>query len=132
MSVADELGELIFDSSAPCDDNLYTSVEQFYAEHMRAIDDGNIGAWVSGFTADAIFTSNSIDHPIRGRDDIGRYLAAAARDRVDQGVRHRHLVSMLRVSAPLAGRVRTRSYVLVLEQRAGEGGVSPLGWWESV
>jgi hypothetical protein len=106
--------------------DLYEQLQQFYARHMHAGDSGDIGAWAACFTEDAVFVSNGLPHPLRGRAAIEATARLGAADRAERGATHRHLVTMLDVHrdhsvAPgdADDSVVARSYVLVVESVSG-------------
>ncbi|WP_280386291.1 nuclear transport factor 2 family protein [Nocardia wallacei] len=99
----------------------YDSWSRFYAEHMAALDGGNVASWSADFLPEAIFTASGLENPLRGARQIGDAAAAGYAAREKSGVRHRHLVSMLRIEPRTPILTRATSYVLVIESRAGGG-----------
>ena len=49
---------------------VYSSVDQFYAHQMQALDDGDITGWVDTFTEDGVFVSNGLPDPVEGREHL--------------------------------------------------------------
>ncbi|GAA2719539.1 MULTISPECIES: nuclear transport factor 2 family protein [Streptomyces] len=105
--------------SAPVPAALYTSVQQFYAEQMRLLDERQAGPWAETFTEDCVFAQSNGTAPVRGR----AALAAAVRDGLRRpaaaGQQRRHVFGMLTVRPAADGTVRTRAYAQVLATAPG-------------
>lgn len=99
--------------------DLYSSVQQFYAEQMHLLDAGATTEWAATFTEDGVFAADGHPRPAVGRADI----AAAAQSTVDKlaaaGRRHRHWLGMLTVRPTGADSVHATCYALVIDVPAG-------------
>ncbi len=98
---------------------LFQEIQQFYARHMRLLDQGAVEEWAGMFTEDGTFAYDT-GEPITGR----AHIAAAAQKRVDQlaaeGVTRRHWLGMLEVDPEdERGVVRTRYYAVSLATERG-------------
>jgi 3-phenylpropionate/cinnamic acid dioxygenase small subunit len=92
--------------------DVYLEVQQFYAEHMRLLDDGDADAWAAGFTGDAVFAEPGRLQELSGREAIRTSARArVARLAADQ-VRVRHWFGMLTVAPQPDERLHTRYYAL--------------------
>lgn len=100
-------------------EHVYARILDFYARQMRTIDEGDAVGWAATFTEDGVFASNGLPAPVRGRAAIEAGTLANLAARRAEGVAHRHLLSALTVEPRGADEVFARSYVLVLENRAG-------------
>ncbi|RDI51623.1 nuclear transport factor 2 family protein [Nocardia mexicana] len=94
---------------------------RFYADHMAALDAGDVTNWSADFLPEAVFTASGLENPLRGARQIEEAAAAGHAARTKSGVRHRHLVSMLRIEPRTPTLTRATSYVLVIESRVGGG-----------
>lgn len=101
------------------DADLYQRVQQFYAEHMRLLDEGRADEWAAGFTEDGEFAQDKRPEPRRGREVIAAGLRATAAKLAERGVVRRHWIGMLSVHPQDDATVRTRFYALVIETPAG-------------
>ncbi|MCX4748902.1 nuclear transport factor 2 family protein [Kitasatospora sp. NBC_01287] len=100
-------------------EHVYSRILDFYARQMRTIDGGDAAGWAATFTEDGVFASNGLPEPVRGRAAIEAGTAVNVAAREAQGVTHRHVLSALAVEPRGTDEVFARSYVLVLENRAG-------------
>ena len=99
----------------PVPAGLYQDIQQFYAQQMQALDEGETGQWAATFTADGEFAAGGMPEPVRGRAAIeagARDVAAAFEA---SGTRRRHWLGMLAVTQGPGDSVRARAYALVLE-----------------
>jgi uncharacterized protein (TIGR02246 family) len=94
-------------------------IQQFYARHMQAIDDGAVDAWLDTFTDDASIANNTGAEPARGRDTIAAVARRLVAGAIDRSVIHRHWTGMLDVVTESDGTVRATSYALVVETARG-------------
>lgn len=94
-------------------------IEQFYATQMQTIDGGDVDGWAETFTEDAVFASNGLPEPGRGREVIRSGAGQLADRRAERGAVHRHLTTGMAVTDRGDGSAFVRSYVLVLEILAG-------------
>ncbi|WP_026005162.1 nuclear transport factor 2 family protein [Streptomyces sp. AA1529] len=92
---------------------LFVQVQQFYGRHMRAMDEGRVADWTGDFIPDAVFATNARAEPQRGRDEIARNAAAAARQLEEKGVLRRHCVTTLEVDEDASGVLVARMYALI-------------------
>ncbi|AHH15890.1 SnoaL-like domain-containing protein [Nocardia nova SH22a] len=97
----------------------YDLLNRFYADHMTALDEGDVARWSSDFLPEATFAASGLDAPLHGAGQIERAAAAGHAARAESGLRHRHLVSMLRLQPRTPTMTRATSYVLVVESRIG-------------
>lgn len=98
---------------------LYAQVQQFYARQMQLFDAADAQRWAGTFTADAVFDVPTLPAPVTGRAGLVASLTAAAAATARSGVRLRHVVSTLDVTARREGRVDVRCYTTVYATRAG-------------
>lgn len=100
-------------------DEIYSSVEQFYAHQMQILDSGDAAGWAATFSKDGVFSSNGMQKSVTGHDEL---LAAAEKTVAalsGEGVTRRHLVSMLTIDGTDENEVRARCYVPVVDTRNG-------------
>jgi 3-phenylpropionate/cinnamic acid dioxygenase small subunit len=98
---------------------LYTRVQQFYANQMRLIDEREAELWADTFTEEAVFQEASRMDPLHGRAAI-RTAARANADRfAASDVRLRHWLGMLQVREESDGSLRTRCYALAMRTPTG-------------
>ncbi|SER66022.1 nuclear transport factor 2 family protein [Streptomyces qinglanensis] len=98
---------------------LFVQVQQFYGRHMRAMDEGRVADWTGDFTPDAVFATNARPEPQRGRDEIARNAAAAARQLEEKGALRRHCVTTLEVGEGSSGVLVARMYALISKTVVG-------------
>ncbi|GAA3870504.1 hypothetical protein GCM10023084_24440 [Streptomyces lacrimifluminis] len=100
---------------------LYLDIQQFYAEHMQAVDDGDYAVCALGYTEDALFDTDALPAPLAGRATIMEQLSTATAGARDAGIRRRHFMSMLTVRQDPAreNTVHTRSNALVVATPPG-------------
>jgi 3-phenylpropionate/cinnamic acid dioxygenase small subunit len=94
---------------------LHNRLQLFYAEQMQLLDAGASDAWAATFAEDGVFAANGLPAPVRGRETIAAAARAAAVQRAEAGIVHRHWLGMLTVNPDDDGLVRTRCYALVIE-----------------
>lgn len=100
---------------------LYAEVQQFYAEHMHALDDGDADAWALTFTEDAKFEAPNAPQPVAGRAALAAAVRHTARELAAAGEVHRHWHGMVAVYPQPDGSVSARCYALVIATpRGGE------------
>lgn len=100
-------------------DEIYSSVEHFYALQMQILDSGDASGWAATFSEDGVFSSNGMQKSLTGRDEL---LAAAEKtvaSLASEGTTRRHLVSVLTVDDADENGVRARCYVPVVDTRNG-------------
>jgi 3-phenylpropionate/cinnamic acid dioxygenase small subunit len=94
---------------------LYTRIQQFYADQMALMDHGQAEEWAATFTEEAVF-------PAEVTSRAGR--AASARAHAEKLIREkadlRHWLGMLDVRPQPDGSLRTRAYVLTARTVRGE------------
>ncbi len=98
---------------------IYYSVEQFYAHQMQVLDSGDAAGWAATFTDDGVFSSNGMQNPVTGYDEL---LAAAKKANAalaSEGITRRHLVSTLTIEGGDDDGVRARCYVLIIDTGNG-------------
>ncbi|MEU5884579.1 nuclear transport factor 2 family protein [Spirillospora sp. NPDC047279] len=100
-------------------ETLYTEVQQFYARHMRLLDDGAAEAWAATFTADGSFKLPSADEPVRGRATLAAGVARSAAALAEAGEQHRHVLTMVEVSPREDGSLGVRSYAQIIATPRG-------------
>jgi uncharacterized protein (TIGR02246 family) len=98
---------------------LYAQVQQFYAEQMHMLDDGDADGWAATFTEDGTFTPPRAAQPVRGPADLAAGVRRAHAERAAGGVTHRHWHGMLAVTPRTADSVDVRCYALVIASAAG-------------
>ncbi|GAA3248244.1 hypothetical protein Slala03_68440 [Streptomyces lavendulae subsp. lavendulae] len=94
---------------------LYTRIQQFYADQMALMDHGDAEAWAATFTEDAVFPAGVTSRA--GRADSAR---AHAEKLVLEKADLRHWLGMLDVRPQPDGTLRTRAYVLTARTVRGE------------
>lgn len=94
---------------------VYTSVDQFYAIQMQALDDGDIATWVETFTKDGVFVSNGLTEPVEGREGLSTLGGEAVARLNDKGAIRRHFVFNVIVEPAADGILRTTCYVPVFD-----------------
>jgi len=99
---------------------LYRQVLDLYARQMQAVDGGDLASYGVTFAPDAVFRSNALPGPVRGRDTICASTRRLAAFRAARGVTRRHLMTNLTVDPRDDGTLATRSYVLLVETSLGE------------
>ncbi len=106
-------------TTATADAGLYAEIQDFYARHMRLVDEGLVEEWGRTFTVDATISNNANPRPAHGRDAIVAVIRRAHAELAARGVQHRHWMGMTSVE-PLDERtVRATSYALLMA--VGEG-----------
>nr|WP_267889361.1 nuclear transport factor 2 family protein [Streptomyces sp. NBRC 110035] len=93
---------------------MYVSVQRFYAEQMRLLDEGRAEEWAATFTEDGVFGQNSGAEPVRGRTAISAAVRANQARLAADPQQRRHVFAMLTVDPAADGAVRARSYAQVL------------------
>lgn len=99
----------------PVETATYTQLQQFYAEHMSAIDDGEVERWLDTFTEDATIANNARPQPARGRATIAVVAHRLVAEARAQRVVHRHWTGMLQAVWLPDGAVQATSYAMVVE-----------------
>lgn len=101
----------------PVDPTVYADLQHFYARQSQAFDARDADAWAATFTADAVFTSVGLGGvTAHGREALASGLRRA--DRSDAPAT-RHWTGMLVADAVTPGRVRVRSYALIVIPHGG-------------
>ncbi|MFE6286302.1 nuclear transport factor 2 family protein [Streptomyces sp. NPDC057877] len=98
---------------------LFAEVQHFYGRHMRAMDEGRVADWTGDFLPDAVFVTNARPQPQRGRAEIARNAAAAARRLRKDGVVRRHCVTTLEVRREAESTLVARTYALITRTVVG-------------
>ncbi|MGY1497622.1 nuclear transport factor 2 family protein [Streptomyces sp. QTS52] len=109
-------------TTAPTGDTtaaLYADIQDFYARHMRLIDEGRVEEWGDTFTVDATISNNANPHPAHGREAIVAVIHRAQAELERRGVQHRHWMGMLTVAPEADGTVRATSYALLMAVSRG-------------
>src|ERR1700756_1259905 len=99
------------------------AIHDLFARYCCALDDGEIGAVVDCFTADAILKSPIID--IRGHNEIRAFAGRFAAQRA-AGRQFRHMVSNIVVTIT-GSRAAASAYLLVLITQDGNHHSLPPG-----
>lgn len=106
-------------------DEIYCSVEQFYARQMQALDSGDAAGWAATFTDDGVFVHVSkteiddVPSSIVGHDELLVAAEKAIAGLAGEGVTRRHLVSTLTIDSGDGDDVRTHCYVPIIDTRDG-------------
>ncbi|MCO1575090.1 nuclear transport factor 2 family protein [Crossiella sp. SN42] len=103
---------------------LYQEIQQFYASHVRTVDEGRPDAWAADFTEDAVFGTNGRPEPLVGRETIRRNAQEAAQRLRTEGIARRHWLGMLEAYQQPDGSVLARTYTQII--RTPPGGPSQL------
>ncbi|MGW6907319.1 MULTISPECIES: nuclear transport factor 2 family protein [unclassified Streptomyces] len=98
---------------------LYAEVQQFYARHMRLLDEGRAEEWAATFTEDAVFAVPTLPEPVRGRAGLVTAVSRSAQALAEAGEQHRHWPGVFDVVPEQDGTVTVHSYTTVF--------ASPLG-----
>lgn len=99
---------------------LYADIQDFYARHMRLVDEGRVEEWGDTFTVDATISNNANPKPAHGREAIVAVIRRAHAELQSRGVQHRHWMGMLTVDPVDPDTVRATSYALLMA--IGRGG----------
>jgi hypothetical protein len=94
---------------------VYSSVDQFYAIQMQALDDGDVAGWVATFTDDGGFASNGLPDPAIGREQLTKLASDAVTRLNDKRAIRRHFVFNVIIESPADGVLRTTCYVPVFD-----------------
>jgi FAD/FMN-containing dehydrogenase len=94
---------------------VYSSVDQFYARQMQALDDGDVGGWAQTFTADGVFASNGLPDPVVGREQLTKLASDTVARLNGQRAIRRHFVFNVIVETAADGLLRTTCYVPVFD-----------------
>ncbi len=103
--------------------DLYQELQHFYATQMQRLDRGEIDRWVTTFTDDGVFATNTME-PARGRTAIAEAARRAAEELARKGIVQRHWLGMLSVNPGPGDTIQTRCYAQVIE--SPEGGPAAL------
>ncbi|WEH40470.1 nuclear transport factor 2 family protein [Streptomyces sp. NBC_01218] len=109
-------------AAVPVSTEVYQDLQHFYARQMQSTDDLDVPAWAGSFTEDGVFATNAFAEPITGRAAIAAHCDRAFAAQAAAGIVRRHVMTMLAADSLTdagAERVRTRSYVMVLETLRG-------------
>ncbi|MEU5920012.1 nuclear transport factor 2 family protein [Streptomyces sp. NPDC047141] len=106
-------------AAGPVGHDVYVSVQRFYAEQMRHLDEGRAEEWAATFTEDGVFGQNAGPEPVRGRTAIAAAVRANQARLAADPQQRRHVFAMLTVDPAGDGAVRARSYAQVLVTRPG-------------
>lgn len=101
-------------TTALADAGLYTEIQNFYAHHMRLVDEGRVEEWGDTFAVDATISNNANPRPAHGREAIVAVIRRAHAELVERGVQHRHWMGMLSVEPLGEDTVRATSYALLM------------------
>ncbi len=97
----------------------YPEILQFYAKHMRLLDEGAAEEWADDFTGDAVFTQNVKPVPWRGRGEIAALMRRGADRLAASGIVRRHWLSMVSIDREDDDTVHTRYYAVIFETPKG-------------
>ncbi|MEU6714060.1 nuclear transport factor 2 family protein [Nonomuraea sp. NPDC046802] len=99
---------------------LYSRVQQFYAEQMHALDGGRFDAYAATFTEDGEFRHTPGRPPARTRAGIAEELTAFHRERFGgERVQRRHWFGMVRLDPRPDGEIHSHFYALIVTTRPG-------------
>lgn len=101
-------------------EEIYYSVEQFYARQMQVLDSGDAPRWAATFTNDGTFSSNGMQNAITGYDKLLAAAEKAVATLASEGITRRHLMSTLTIDGGDDTGVLTRCYVLVIDTNNGK------------
>lgn len=94
-------------------------VLDFYARQMQAMDSGDAKSWADTFTPDGVFEATAHPVPQRGRVEIRAAAERAHRDLTERGVRRRHWLHMVAVTAIDEHTWHSSFYALVVSTPVG-------------
>jgi actinorhodin biosynthesis protein ActVIA len=105
-------------------DEIYCSVEQFYARQMQALDSGDAAGWAATFANDGVFhvsktEVDGVSSSIVGHDELLAAAKKAIAGLASEDVIRRHLVSTLTIDSGDGDDVRTHCYVPIIDTRDG-------------
>jgi hypothetical protein len=106
-------------SSIPAED--YAEILDFYARHVRLLDNYRAEEFADQFTEDAVFGQNVKPEPKRGRDAIATSMRRGMDRLAERGVVRRHWFGMVSAEPADDGAVRTSYYAVVFETPPGGG-----------
>lgn len=100
--------------------DLYAEVQQFYANHIWFLDEGDFEEAAMTFTEDATMVSPpKVPEPIRGRANLRAGLRRTAEALAAEGIRYRRCHTMVSVAPQPGGELQIRAYVQVVRTRRG-------------
>jgi SnoaL-like domain len=94
--------------------NIYCSIEQFYAYQMQVLDYGDTARWVATFTKDGVFNHAGMQS-LAGHDELLAAVGKSITRLASEGITRRHLVSTLTIDIDESDVVRTHCYVPVID-----------------
>ncbi|MEU2182067.1 nuclear transport factor 2 family protein [Streptomyces thermolilacinus] len=104
--------------------SLYAEIQQFYARHMRLLDDGAADEWAADFTENASFSVPTLPAPVVSRDALAAAVRRTGETLAAAGEQHRHWPGVFDVRPQRDGSVVVHSYTIVYASpRGGESRV---------
>ena len=95
-------------------------IEQFYAEQMALLDEGNAEKWVDTFTDDGVFVPPGGAPEVTGRSALLTGTKATVARLSGAGTVRRHVLTNLALAAPAGRDAQVTAYVLVVDSAEGE------------
>jgi 3-phenylpropionate/cinnamic acid dioxygenase small subunit len=101
---------------------LYASLKDFYARHIKKRDAGFTDQWLADFDEKATLSTNIFDVPVQeGREAIGVNVHALDNWFARQGIQRRHLLGTFVATRSGSDDIRTRCYALLLTTKPPGG-----------
>ncbi|MBB5156850.1 nuclear transport factor 2 family protein [Saccharopolyspora phatthalungensis] len=99
-------------------------LEQFYAEQMAMLDEGDATSWVDTFTEDGSFVPPNGAPEVKGRTALREGTDQTITRLSDAGTVRRHVLTNLNLVALEYGQAQTVAYVLVVDSTKGESQIT--------
>jgi bifunctional aromatase (cyclase/dehydratase) len=93
-------------------------LEQFYAEQMMLLDEGDAASWAETFTEDGIFVPPNAP-AVQGRAAMRAGAERTAAEFRGKGMVRRHVVANLNLVSLEGGKAQVTAYVLVVDSAQG-------------
>lgn len=107
------------DLTTPVSAETYAQILQFYAQHMRKIDEGAAEDWAADFTEDGVFAQNVKPDPWQGREFIATSMRRGIDRLASKGLVRRHWFGMVSAYSQEDGSAYTRYCAVVFETPQG-------------
>ncbi|MFD0900475.1 nuclear transport factor 2 family protein [Actinomadura sediminis] len=101
-----------------------SQIEQFYAEQMALLDEGDAGSWVNTFVDDGVFVPPGGAPEVKGRSALLAGTEATVARLAEAGTVRRHVLTNLNLVALVEGGAQVTAYVLIVDSAAGESRIT--------
>lgn len=105
---------LDWSTTKPVGPGIIVMINQFCAEQVHLLDDGEADGWAATFTDNGEFRSPTYPEPARGRDQLAGIVRAYHQRAAGAGERHRHVTSDLMVRQIDADTLAVRATQLIM------------------